>query len=239
MSGAYNAWKSAHLALDGELAHLALDGELGEDLKGALELAADALREPAKRQRVSDLLRSYAAHVRGDIDEDDDGYREEDFAGLVADALSEFEQAAPASAPDGLPTRVLDALKAMEHLNYTGEHTHFEVLTDARQVLAEVMRGRAIPKLERFRCPSLYENGVRCQLQLPHEDKHRNQDTSGKGVSWSDREAANPPKSYDEPGPCGDKHTFRRGMLAGKTYTCNREAGHGGQHESKGRSKWV
>lgn len=235
MSGAYNAWKAAHLALD---------GELGEDLKGALELAADALREPAKRARVSDLLRSYAAHVRGDVDEDDDGYREEDFVGLVADALSEFEQAAPASVPDGLPTRVLDALKAMEHLNYTGDHTHFEVLTDARQVLAEVMRGKAIPQLERFRCPSMRTvsrdiandssaGQLRCTQQLPHPGPHVN-----GPYSWDDAHSDNPPKSYDEPEPCGDKHTFRRGMLAGKTYTCVREAEHEGLHQSKGKSTW-
>jgi hypothetical protein len=241
VSNAYNAWKAAHLALD---------GELGEDLKGALELAADALREPAKRQRVSDLLRSYAAHVRGDIDEHDDGYREEDFAGLVADTLSEFEQAAPAapaSAPDGLPTKALDAFKAMESLNYTGEHTHFEVLADARQVLAAVMLGKAIPRLERFRCPSIAHlagiGQTRCSLQLPHDGDHRAQthttDTGGVGVwkSWTDEESDNPPKSYDPPSDtCGSTRTLSG---SSRVAVCARKDKHKGVHCDAAGREWI
>lgn len=220
--------------------------------KTSVQLAEDAATEAERAHHRAiagvlrgDAIKDYFGHIADElydpteevVDTPDDNQVNEFFRDL--DALRTPPQDELDRRTDGLPTRVLDALKAMEHLNYTGEHTHFEVLTDARQVVAEVMRGRAIPQLERFRCPSQVRNalgggGLRCELPLPHDGDHQ-----ASGVSWTDAQSTNPPKSYDEPEPCGDKHTFRRGMLAGKTYTCIRETGHGGQHESRGHSKWT
>lgn len=232
MTNAYDAWKAAKIGTELDI----LPG-INEGIHAALTLAEAALREPAKKALVDGLLASYAAHVRGDVDEHDDGYREEDFTDRIVAALAEFNDPTPPTpVMDKVPTAALDALKTMESLNYTGEHTHFEVLADARQVLAAVMMGKAMPKLERFRCPSLRTidravGQLRCVLQLPHPGPHTHED-----YTWDDAHSDNPPKSYNT---CDDKHTFKRGVLAGKTYTCAREAGHTGQHESKGRSKWA
>lgn len=215
--------------------------------KASVQIAEDATTEAEREHHYAvasvlkvDAIKDYFLSIASELTE----YAEE-FHTPDAMQVSEFlENLDALRAPTKLQqesmapralTIALDALKAMEGLNYTGDHTHFEVLADARQVLAAVMMGRPAPKLERFRCMSLYENGVRCQYQLPHDGAHRHVE-GGKGVDWTDAESSNPPKSYDT---CGDKYTFKRGMLAGKTYTCAREAGHTGQHESKGRSKWA
>lgn len=199
MTTAYDAWMAAKAALAGR--------EIAEGLRSALELSVAALREPAKLAVVEGWLSKHKAHLEDLIDEHDDGYRMEDIAPAIVRALEEFEDSGPALIDQRkeLAERVDNALRAMKHLNYTGEHTHFEVLDDVRTVLAEVVQGRAIPELERFRCPSLREvkrdvaadtsaGQLQCTQQLPHPGPH----CSGS-YSWDDEHSINPPKSYDEP----------------------------------------
>lgn len=236
MTNAYDAWKAAKAALAGR--------EIAEGLRSALELSVAALREPAKIARVSELLRAYdAVQEAGPYDPADTVWAQRDSAAAeIAAALAEFESDAPilTDQRQEIADHVDNALRAMKHLNYTGEHTHFEVLDDVRTVLAEVLQGRAIPLLERFRCPSIaHLQGVgqkRCSLQLPHDGLHRavTHDTAaGTPVwkSWTDEESDNPPKSYDEPEPAlVDKIGVREdgtgahcGVLAtvdGKTVAC-------------------
>lgn len=94
-------------------------------------------------------------------------------------------------------------LQGMERMNYTGEHTHFEVLADARVLLAAVLAGKPVPQLERFRCPSLYKVNksvtVRCQKQLPHGEEHTYDQGSGDHLQWLDKQSLNPPVPYDAP----------------------------------------
>jgi hypothetical protein len=151
---------------------------------------------------------------------------------------------------------VLSALTEMERLNYTGDHTHFEVLADARVVLGEVLHGRPFPKLERFRCPSLHEGArgtvFRCVFQLPHGNEHEGHGADSGVVRWADEQSVNPPVPYvdgvqakpyadkiDSPDRCTSAHTFDRGPLKGSTYQCSLLIGHPGKHESAGGSKWM
>jgi hypothetical protein len=203
VSGAYDAWKAAKIGTELDI----LPG-INEGIHTALTLAEAALREPAKRAVVEQWLETYAAHLEDRIDRHDDGLDLRDIGPALIDALAEFDEpfirVDGAAVLDNVRTKALDALKAMESLNYTGDHTHFEVLADARQVLAAVMLGKTMPQLERFRCPSEFKTSkhvkVRCQLQLPHEGFHRFvQGGDGKGADWSDEASTNPPKSYDEP----------------------------------------
>lgn len=94
----------------------------------------------------------------------------------------------------------LKALRTMRGLNWTGEHTYGEAIDDVEKVLDKVWRGEPFPKLERFRCPSLWQPDVRCQYQLPHGGNHKYDSGDGeRHVVWTDEQSINPPKNYDEP----------------------------------------
>lgn len=205
MSNAYDAWKAAKEGTELDV----LPG-INEGIHEALTLAEAALREPAKLAVVEKWLDTYAAHLEDRIDRHDDGLDLRDIGPELLAALEEFDEpfirVDGAAVLDNVRTEALDALKAMESLNYTGDHTHFEVLADARQVLAAVMLRRPMPQLERFRCPSKYRRSsgeiVQCVLQLPHEGNHNEGKPDSAGVnrtSWSDEASLIPPKSYDEP----------------------------------------
>ena len=189
--------------------------------KASVQLAEDATTEAERAHHYAvaevlrgDAIKDYFRGIVGElydpseevVDTPNDEQVMEFFTSL--DKLRTPPKSEMDKLTDQALTKALDALKAMEHLNYTGEHTHFEVLADARQVLAAVMLGKAMPQLERFRCPSKYarHNGeiVQCMFQLPHEGNHQEGDLSSAGIprtSWSDEASVNPPKSYD-PGPC-------------------------------------
>lgn len=186
--------------------------------KTSVQLAEDATTnfEQAHHYAIAGVLRhdaikDYFGHIAGElydpteevVDTPDDDQVSEFLRDL--DALRETDKLT-----DRALTEALDALKAMELLNYTGDHTHFEVLADARQVLSAVMLGKPMPSLERFRCPSKYRRSsgeiVQCVLQLPHEGNHNEGKPDSAGVnrtSWSDEASLIPPKSYDLPAdPC-------------------------------------
>lgn len=250
MTNAYDAWKAAKAALAGR--------EIADGLRSALELSVAALREPAKIARVSELLRTYDAVQEGEPYDPTDGVwaSRDGAAGEIAAALEEFEASGPAVADQRaeLMERVDASLRAMKHLNYTGEHTHFEVLDDVRQVLAEVLQGRAIPMLDRFRCPSLYKRNksmlVRCELQLPHGETHTYRDGSETTYTWTDEQSQNPPVPYETPGVevappapasvCQSFHVlqYEDGTPRNATVYCNQLAGHPGLHQSASAHQW-
>jgi hypothetical protein len=127
------------------------------------------------------------------------------------------------------------ALAGMARLNYTGDHTHFEVLEDAQYVLNEVLHGRPFPKLERFRCPSRRKarnNKVQCEHQLPHEGFHFN---AKSGESWTDEQSLNPPVPYvdgvQDLCPCVL-------LTAGGSVRCSLPAGHGPDHRAETGMTW-
>lgn len=132
------------------------------------------------------------------------------------------------------------ALAGMARLNYTGDHTHFEVLDDARQVLNEVLHGRPFPKLERFRCPSIYETSVagpyQCTLQLPHECSHTAETAYGP-KTWTDKESKNPPVPYEDPSTDPCPCTFYRSGVP--RVSCMLPAGHGPDHRAEDGTTWV
>jgi hypothetical protein len=238
VTNAYDAWKAAKAGSEMDV----LPG-INEGLVKALTLAEAALREPAKLAVVEGWLGKHKAHLEDLIDEHDDGYRMEDIAPAIVRALEEFEASAPAITDQRseLMERVDNSLRAMKHLNYTGEHTHFEVLDDVRQVLAEVLQGRAIPMLDRFRCPSIRaSDGVRCQLQLPHEGTHQRSDGSVKS-SWTDGYSSNPPKSNDEPDSQHAEICGTTGTLSGVAVAvvCVRPDGHRDVHRDTAGREWV
>jgi len=103
--------------------------------------------------------------------------------------------------------QVSKTLEHMRRLNWTGDHTYGDALSDVSVMLRHVIAGqKGWPVLERFRCPSEYgskarqNERVRCELQLPHEGKHRARNTAGgEGYMWTDEQSVNPPKNHDEP----------------------------------------
>lgn len=183
--------------------------------KASVQLAEDATTEAERTHHYAvagvlrgDAIKDYFRHIAGELYDPSEEVVDSPDNAQVSKFLADLDAIREPAKPvlqDKLSVAALDALKAMEHLNYTGEHTHFEVLADARQVLAAVMLGKPMPQLERFRCPSLLnpsspdaQAGPRCRQQLPHDGKHQWQGTDGKGVSWADEDSANPPTSYDD-----------------------------------------
>jgi hypothetical protein len=146
-----------------------------------------------------------------------------------------------------------NALVALSRMNWTGEHTYGEALEDAEQALKEVLNGRPFPKLDRFRCPSLFDvprqvvpaTGVRqlrCQLQLPHDSDHR------YGVhTWTDEQSVNPPQNHDEERDSSSKpHHLPTDGPCGKPWTsadpdggaCIRPKIHDGLHRDEAGHRW-
>lgn len=205
---------------------------------------AGVLRGDAVKDYFSHIAAALVEYPEG-IDTPDDSQVMEFFRDL--DALRTPPKPELDKLTDRALIKGLDALKAMESLNYTGDHTHFEVLADARQVLAAVMTGKpTIPKLERFRCPSTYvrhaggTETVRCMFQLPHEGNHRE---GGDGTaatartSWADEAAVNPPKSYDGPSSeCSATGTLGDSP---RVAICVRDEGHTGAHCAADGREWV
>lgn len=221
--------------------------------KTSLQLAEDATTEGERTHHYAvaealkaDAIKDYFARIAGCLAEYPDEVNTPDNE-QVSEFFRDLDALRAPSTPeqdrlhDRALTKGLDALKAMELLNYTGDHTHFEVLADARRVLASVMLGNPMPQLARFRCPSVYENGLRCQLQLPHDSNHLHQSADGKGVSWTDEASDNPPKSYDVPmDMCGATGTLggsRNGLP--RVAVCVRVDGHRGSHCDAGGWEWV
>jgi hypothetical protein len=136
--------------------------------------------------------------------------------------------------------QVSKALTAMRKLPWTGDHLYGEALDDASLVLQHILAGKkGWPVLERFRCPSEYgstarqNERVRCELQLPHESKHRARNTAGgEGFMWTDEQSVNPPKNYDEQGSltCNAEH---EGLV------CTLPPQHAGQHfDARDQEYW-
>jgi hypothetical protein len=236
--------------------------------KASVQLAEDATSEAEREHHhavagalKAGAIKDYFGHIAGElydpteeiVDTPDDKQVSEFFRDL--DALRAPARPELDKLTDQALTKALDALKAMESLNYTGEHTHFEVLADVRQVLAAVMLGKPMPQLERFRCPSQKQVNkhvkVQCQLQLPHEEHHCYVRGDGTRVAWNDVESANPPKSYDEPAAavglkqdgfrinrkekCGATGNFGDGAAA----ICERYEGHQDVHCAVDGREWI
>ena len=111
---------------------------------------------------------------------------------------------------EGMRVLVRRTLQDMRRLNWTGEHTYGDALDDAQQVLVHVLAGNnSWPALERFRCPSIFQNSVsgpyRCVKQLPHESEH-SANTAYGTKTWTDEQSVNPPKDNDAPAEiCGQR----------------------------------
>jgi hypothetical protein len=158
-------------------------------------------------------------------------------------------------------------IRSLLELNWTGDHLYSDAVQDAVTMLASVAEGKPVPKLERFRCPSVYVLPVinvrtRCALQLPHDKEHIAYAVEGMGsITWTDEQSANPPKSYDGPDetcphgwcslPAGHSEPHAQEPLppsaarcpdwleAGSRRTrCEHELGHAGFHHAVGHGRW-
>lgn len=200
MADAYEAWQETRRRLAGGYpAGTTLTPEAAE----YLQQIEESLRPAA--------LTAYLASFRGlDIYEEPLECTPEQAEKFLAD-LDELRQ--PQYKPDEtreqMRFEIGKALDAMKRLNWTGDHTYGDALSDAGQVLHSVLSGKGFPKLERFRCPSEYgskarqNERVRCELQLPHESKHQARNTAGgEDFTWTDEPFAQTrqaPAPYDEP----------------------------------------
>lgn len=120
---------------------------------------------------------------------------------------------------------------ALRKMNWTGEHLYGDAVDDALTVINSVAQGQPFPKLERFRCPSLWDSNTRCQHQLPHGGNHRYDSGDGeRHVIWTDEQSVNPPKNYDaEPEKLPDR-LVRRCRSLGGAERCDLNEAHDGRH---------
>lgn len=252
--GAYETWLEAKKRLD---------ATKHEDEREWLGQTVRHLQPAALEDYLEEFVRSNMDMYEDAVALDDDGVRTflavlDEIRGTPAKGEVEKTRSAMRSLAD-------DALAKLSRLNYTGAHTHFEVIEDAQLVLNEVLHGRAFPVLERFRCPSVYQGGdltvpVRCINQLPHEDPHLWRDAHGVAETWRDEQSVNPPKPYDEPanlgplkvdldaeelsghpvrsddGQCGTAYTG--GPPADVQRVCVRAKRHAGLHRDETGARW-
>lgn len=219
--GAYETWLEAKKRLD---------ATKHEDEREWLGQTVRHLQPAALEDYLEEFVRSNMDMYEDAVALDDDGVRTflavlDEIRGTPAKGEVEKTRSAMRSLAD-------DALAKLSRLNYTGAHTHFEVIEDAQLVLNEVLHGRAFPVLERFRCPSVYQGGdltvpVRCINQLPHEDPHLWRDAHGVAETWRDEQSVNPPKPYDDPNRC-------QSLSAGSAERCILVRDHIGRHSSGG-----
>lgn len=145
-----------------------------------------------------------------------------------------------------------DRIKGLLKLNWTGDHLYSDAVHDALVMLTSVSEGKPTPKLERFRCESLYQpkrtksqkfDLIRCEKQLPHGDQHVAYAAAGMGsTAWTDEQALNPPKNYGEEVSesatyCGAKHDYSDASKSVTLY-CRRAREHEGDHQAPSGELW-
>lgn len=233
MSNAYEAWKQLQARKAGRP-----DPTLESEAFLAL------MEENLQPAALKDFLESHAGL---DGNEDPITYSDEEIREFLRD-LDELRKLSTHELDvlrNKLLVEVYEALRRMKRLNYTGDHTHFEVLEDAWVVLQAVLVGKPMPKLERFRCPSKYSVGARlfqCDHQLPHGGNHLSTHPSngmGAQVSWDDEQSVNPPVPYVDPHP-GPAPALRQCEAERVGDRCEMPIGHEGDHSTRdGNVTWT
>ena len=216
--GAYETWREAKARRDNatEKQEAELFAEIVESMRSAALL--DYLDEHCRR---FDSER-YDPTDRADA---------QDVAEFLA-GLDELREPNTQAAKELYFNPAIGRLSQLKRMNWTGDNTYGEALDDAIEVLLALWEGKPFPKLERFRCPSIWKHSrdfVQCTLQLPHEGAHK-----AGTLAWPDEQSVNPPKNYDAEVPgslaCNAEH---EGLV------CTLPARHSGQHfDARDQEYW-
>lgn len=197
-----------------------------------------------------DALEDYLESFRG-LDGNEDPLTVDEYKAAVflrgLDELRAPSDVELRRAREGALRDAEDRIKGLLKLNWTGDHLYSDAVHDALVMLTSVAEGKPTPKLERFRCESLFitveaAEPFRCMLQLPHGERHQYLAADGKGISWTDEQSVNPPKNYGEEVPesatyCGAKHDYSDSSKSVTLY-CRRAKEHEGEHQASSGELW-
>lgn len=204
-----------------------LDSGEADGQRAYLEAVLVGLQPAALLEYLEANCRSFDSERYDDEDRADTTDVREFLAGLDELRQPQYREDETRTELQRLVTKTLGH---MRELNWTGDHTYGDAITDAHELLRHVLAGKkGWPVLERFRCPSVRLKKfsgmqVRCMLQLPHDGAHFWTDVDLQGemrnsVSWLDTASVNPPKNYST--TCD---AVQDGLV------CTLSPGHDGQH---------
>lgn len=217
------------------------DAELEIQLAGSDHVTTliDAIRPVV----IQDLLVAFAAEHRTNADDEWPDIDQDEVEAFLAklDALRKPADPPPSMLNQAitggrmlLRDEMLQRVKQLSNLPWSGDLTYGQALDDVRSALKAAADGKPTPTPAWLRCPSKYKTGrgaqptVQCTLALPHGEQHEYAPQGSTGrVVWTDEQSTTPPPK-PAPMPCGS-------CIPGKI--CDLPAMHDGPHQGQG-AEW-